>query len=86
MVQFADWSGLEVRLVYYPPYHSRYNRIERCWSALERKWNDALLTCWAVVQWFTLRMTWKRRHPTVSRLEGDWRAITPTASPFQKPK
>jgi hypothetical protein len=22
MVQFADWSGLEVRLVYYPPYHS----------------------------------------------------------------
>ncbi|MGE5755004.1 MAG: ISAzo13-like element transposase-related protein, partial [Planctomycetaceae bacterium] len=29
MVEFADWSGLEVRLVYYPPYHSKYNRIER---------------------------------------------------------
>ena len=72
MVQFADWSGLEVRLVYYPPYHSKYNRIERCWSALERKWNGALLTCWAVVQWFTLRMTWKRQHPTVSRLDGDY--------------
>ena len=27
MVQFADWSGLEIRLVYYPPYHSKYNRI-----------------------------------------------------------
>ena len=24
MVQFADWSGLEIRLVYYPPYHSKY--------------------------------------------------------------
>ena len=36
MVEFADWSGLEVRLVYYPPYHSKYNPIERCWSALER--------------------------------------------------
>jgi hypothetical protein len=35
MVQFADWSGLVVRLVYYPPYHSKYNRIERCWSSLE---------------------------------------------------
>ena len=35
MVQFADWSGLEVRLVYYPPYHSKYNPVERCWSALE---------------------------------------------------
>ena len=44
MVQFADWSGLEVRLVYYPPYHSKYNRIERCWSALEKKWNGVLLT------------------------------------------
>ena len=37
MVQFADWSGLEVRLVDYPPYHSQSNRIERGWSALERK-------------------------------------------------
>ena len=30
MVQFADWSGLELHLVYYPPYHSKYNPIERC--------------------------------------------------------
>ena len=72
MVQFADGSGLTVRLVSYPPYHSKYNRIERCWSALERKWNGALLTCWAVVQWFALRMTWKRQHPTVSRWDGDY--------------
>ena len=72
MVQFADWSGLEIHLVYYPPYHSKYNRIERCWSALERKWNGALLTCWAVVQWLAQRMTWKGEHPTVSRLEGDY--------------
>ena len=39
MVEFADRSGLEIRLVYYPPYHSKYNRIERCWSSLEKKWN-----------------------------------------------
>ena len=37
MVEFADWSGLEIRLVYYPPYHSKYNPIERCWSAMEKK-------------------------------------------------
>ena len=43
MVRFADWSGLEIRLVYYPPYHSKYNPIERCWSALEKKWNGVLL-------------------------------------------
>ncbi len=49
MVEFADWSGLEIRLVYYPPYHSKYNPIERCWSALEKKWNGVLLTCLKVV-------------------------------------
>jgi transposase len=70
MVAFADWSGLEIRLVYYPPYHSKYNPIERCWSALEKKWNGVLLTCWKVVLQCALRMTWKGRHPTVKRLEG----------------
>ncbi|MCA6562571.1 MAG: hypothetical protein IM554_18065 [Pseudanabaena sp. M079S1SP2A07QC] len=22
-------------MVYYPPYHSKYNSVERCWAALE---------------------------------------------------
>lgn len=70
MVQFADWSGLTIRLVYYPPYHSKYNRIERCWSALEKKWNGVLLTGLKVVLQCALRMTWKKQHPTVKRLHG----------------
>jgi hypothetical protein len=70
MVQFADWSGLEIRLVYYPPYHSKYNRIERCWSALEKKWNGVLLNSLKVVLQCALRMTWKGLHPTVKRLHG----------------
>jgi hypothetical protein len=70
MVQFADWSGLEIRLVYYPPYHSKYNPIERCWSALEKKWNGVLLNSLKVVLQCALRMTWKGRHPTVKRLHG----------------
>ena len=70
MVQFADWSGLEVRLVYYPPYHSKYNPIERCWSALEKKWNGVLLNGLKVVLQCALRMTWKGQHPAVKRLHG----------------
>lgn len=69
MVQFADWSGLVVRLVYYPPYHSKYNPIERCWSSLQKKWNGLLLNCWEVILWAARRMKWKGRHPTVERLE-----------------
>ena len=72
MVEFADGSGLEIRLVYYPPYHSKYNPIERCWSALEKKWNGVLLTCLKVVLQCALRMVWKGRHPTVKRLHGEY--------------
>ncbi len=72
MVQFADWSGLEIRLVYYPPYHSKYNPIERCWAALEKKWNGVLLDGLKVVLQCALRMTWKGRHPTVKRLWGEY--------------
>lgn len=43
MVEFADETGLSVRLVYYPPYHSKYNVIERYWAGLEKSWNGYLL-------------------------------------------
>src|SRR5271156_2181443 len=68
MVEFADWSGLEIRLVYYPPYHSKYNPVERCWSSLERKWGGALLTCLEVILDYARRMTWKGQTPTVAHL------------------
>jgi Rhodopirellula transposase DDE domain len=70
MVQFADWSGLEVRLVYYPPYHSKYNPVERCWSSLERKWNGVLLNCVSFVLEYARRMTWKGLSPEVVELRG----------------
>lgn len=72
MIEFADWSGLEIHLVYYPPYHSKYNRIERCWSSLQQKWNGVLLTCWDVVRACAQRMKWKGQHPTVMQLDGDY--------------
>jgi transposase len=72
MVEFADWSGLEVRLVYYPPYHSKYNPIERCWSTLEQKWGGALLNGIQVILEFARRMTWKGLHPAVKQLAGDY--------------
>jgi len=72
IVQFADWTGLEVRLIYYPPYHSKYNPIERCWSALEKKWNGVLLNRLKVVLQCALRMRWKGQHPMVKRLHGEY--------------
>jgi hypothetical protein len=35
MVQFADAIRTPIQLLYDPPYHSKYNPIERCWGILE---------------------------------------------------
>jgi hypothetical protein len=72
LVEFADWTGLTLHLVYYPPYHSKYNPIERCWSALEKKWNGVLLDCLKIVLQCALRMFWKAEHPTIKCLKGDY--------------
>ena len=72
LIEFVDWSGLRLRLVYYPPYHSKYNPIERCWSSLELKWGGALLNCLKVILQYSLRMRWQGMHPLVKRLEGDY--------------
>ncbi len=39
MVKFSDQIGKPIQLLYYPPYHSKYNPIERCWGILEQHWN-----------------------------------------------
>jgi hypothetical protein len=35
MVQFVDTISKPIQLLYYPPYHSKYNPIERCWGVRE---------------------------------------------------
>ena len=73
MIEFADQAGLTIRLVYYPPYHSKYNPIERCWSSLELKWGGVLLNCLKVILQMALRMRWRGMYPTIRRLEGKYR-------------
>jgi transposase len=65
MVDFAQQYGLRVRLAYYPPYHSKYNAIERCWGILENHWNGSLLDTLDTVIQFARTMTWKGNHPVV---------------------
>ena len=63
----ADRSTIE--LSYYPPYHSKYNPIERCWGVLEVYWNGELLDSEAAVLGFAGSMTYGGQHPRVSRVE-----------------
>jgi hypothetical protein len=66
LVEFAQCYHLRVRLAYYPPYHSKYNPIERCWGILEQHWNGALLDSVEAVIQYASTMTWKGNYPVVS--------------------
>ena len=65
MVQFVEQHKINVRLTYYPPYHSKYNPVERCWGILENHWNGALLDTIEAVVGYAQSMTWKQEHPVV---------------------
>jgi hypothetical protein len=65
LVEFVHRWGLTVRLAYYPPYHSKYNPIERCWGILENHWNGSILDTVDAVLKFTATMTWNGIHPVV---------------------
>jgi transposase len=66
LLEFAHTSQLTIRLAYYPPYHSKYNAVERCWGILEHHWNGALLDSVDAILHFAQTMTWKGKHPVVT--------------------
>jgi hypothetical protein len=69
MVEFADTTGLEIRLVYYPPYHSKYNAIERYWAGLEKSWNGYLLDSVDCVLKRAGNFVWKGLRATVKLID-----------------
>lgn len=68
--EFADRHGLEIELVYFPPYHSKYNPIEHCWGVLEKHWNGALLDTIATALSWAKTMTWRGLQPIVREVKG----------------
>ncbi len=69
MTEFADKSGLRIRLAYYPPYHSKYNPVERCWGILEEHWNGDILNSVDKALGWAKTMTWKGIRPVVHLCE-----------------
>lgn len=69
MIQFADEFQINIQLAYYPPYHSKYNPIERVWGVLEVHWNGTLLDTRDTVIKFAQTMTWNGNKPFVKLVE-----------------
>jgi len=65
IIEFSDAIGKPIQLLYYPPYHSKYNPIERCWGVLECHWNGTLLSNVDTMIAWAKTMLWKGVHPIV---------------------
>ncbi len=68
IVDFVDTFHLTVQLAYYPPYHSKYNPIERVWGGLEQHWNGSLLDTIDAALNFARTLVWRGCHPVVQML------------------
>ena len=68
-MEFVDFVGKPVQLLYYPPYHSKYNPVERCRGVLEQHWNGTLLIDRDTMLEWAKSMTWKGLHPVVKLSE-----------------
>lgn len=66
MVELSDNIGKPIQLLYFPPYHSKYNPIERCWGILEQHWNGTLLCNVETMLSWAKTMKWKGISPMVN--------------------
>lgn len=69
ITDLADATQQTILLAYYPPYHSKYNPIERVWGVLENYWNGSLLDTLATVVHFAQNMTYNGIQPVVKIVE-----------------
>jgi len=65
LVNFSQQAGVKIRLAYYPPYHSKYNPVERLWGVLENHWRGELLSTVEKTLGLARSMTYKLIHPVV---------------------
>jgi len=67
--EFADKNNLIVKLVYYPPYHSKYNPVERVWGGLEQHWNADIMDTKQTVLNFAKTFIWAGKKAIVKLWE-----------------
>ena len=65
LVGFANEHGVAVQLAYYPPYHSKYNPVERSWGVLENHWRGEILSSISKACGLARSMTFAGINPVV---------------------
>ena len=65
LVEFSDRSNITIRLAYYPPYHSKYNPVERVWGIYENHICGDVMDSVETTIKFAESMTYNSRNPIV---------------------
>lgn len=68
LIELSKKYGITIELIYYPPYHSKYNPVERLWARLENIWNVFLLETIDICLNFMKNLTWKSI-PSITKLK-----------------
>lgn len=71
---FAQREKLTVELAYYPPYHSKYNAVERAFGWLEQHWRGSLLDSVETVRNFAQSLRFKGKSATVELVTDVYRS------------
>jgi transposase len=72
LIEFALKNKVSISLAYYPPYHSKYNPIERVWAVLENHWNGELLDSVEKVLGLARTMQYNGKNPVVKLMKGTY--------------
>lgn len=70
LVEFSASNKVTVQLACYPPYHSKYNPVERVFGVLENYWNGDPLLDAQHAMGMAAAMTYKGVHPKTSMHQG----------------
>lgn len=84
LVELADAHQLNIKLAYYPPYHSKYNPVERLWGVLENHWRGEILLSVEKTLGLARSMTFKGLKPTVRKVTRSYRQGVSVAKKLMK--
>lgn len=68
LLEFSECENIEVQLAYYPPYHSKYNPVERLWGVLENHWRGELIDSVKKALGLARSMTYRQSRPVVVKM------------------
>jgi len=83
-VEFSAHWEIKVHLAYYPPYHSKYNPIERVFGVLEKYWNGDPLRTVEKALGMAEGMTYNRVHPIVGLVTKEYQKGIKLSLPLRR--